>query len=152
MAEGIFSELLIRNNLQHFFSVRSAGTVSYQQGSMPDDRAITALNSLGIDISSLRARSIDDLDLNTCDWIFVMDHENYEEISRCCIAQKKPRIHMVMDFVAGRCGEAVPDPYYGTPKEFERVMNDLVIASEQILLRMFAEYPYVKSGASPGIP
>ena len=46
MAEGIFSSLLARYNLQHLFSVSSAGTVSYQQGSTPDERAVTVLSSL----------------------------------------------------------------------------------------------------------
>jgi protein-tyrosine-phosphatase len=50
---------------------------------------------------------------------------------------------MVMEFVNGRSCEEVPDPYYGTVEEFERVMNDLVIASEQILVRMASEYPSV---------
>ena len=48
-----------------------------------------------------------------------------------------------MEFVEGRSDQEVPDPYYGTIKEFERVMNDLVSASEQILVRMAAEYPSV---------
>ena len=143
MAEGIFSSLLARYNLQHLFSVSSAGTVNYQQGSIPDERAIKALFSVGIDISSLRARCIDDLDLYACDWIFVMDHENYEKICSTFISTQRPRVHMVMDFVNGRSGEEIADPYYGTAKEFERVMSDLFIATEQILYRIFEEYPDV---------
>ena len=143
MAEGIFSSLLAGYNLQHLFSVSSAGTVNYQQGSTPDERAIDALCSVGIDISSVRARCIDDLDLHACDWIFVMDNENYEKICSSFISTERPRVHMVMDFVDGRSGEEISDPYYGTAKEFERVKNDLVIASEQILYRIFEEYPDV---------
>ena len=48
-----------------------------------------------------------------------------------------------MDFVNGRSGEEIADPYYGTAKEFERVMSDLFIATEQILYRIFEEYPDV---------
>ncbi|MCX6178311.1 MAG: low molecular weight phosphotyrosine protein phosphatase [Chlorobiales bacterium] len=143
MAEGIFSALLARYNLQHFFSVSSAGTISYQNGSRPDERAIEAVSSLGIDISSVRARCIEDLDMSTYDWIFVMDHENYDDICQHLIAHERPRVHMVMDFVSGRTGHEVPDPYYGTLKEFKQVMNDLVCASEQILHQMLEEYPHV---------
>ena len=144
MAEGIFSSLLARHNLQHIFSVSSAGTVNYQQGSAPDYRAIEALSAFGIDISSVRARCTDDLDLYAYDWIFVMDHDNYEEICSSFISAERPRVHMVMDFVDGRSGEEITDPYYGTAKEFERVMSDLFSASEQILSRIFEEYPLVE--------
>ena len=143
MAEGIFSSLLATYNLQHSFSVSSAGTVSYQQGSSPDERAIATLSSLGIDISSARARCIDDLDMYAYDWIFVMDHENYEVICRSFISPQRPRVHMVMEFVDGRSGEEITDPYYGTDKEFAKVMSDLVIASEQILHRIIEEHPSV---------
>jgi protein-tyrosine phosphatase len=143
MAEGIFCDLLARYNLQHFFSVSSAGTVSYQQGLPPDERAIAALHSLGIDISSLRADSIVELDLNLYDWIFVMDHENYEDICSYFAANERHMIHRVMEFVDGRSGEEVPDPYYGTQRDFDRVAGDLVVASEEILVRMFEHYPYL---------
>ena len=149
MAEGIFGDLLARNNLQHLFSVSSAGTVSFQQGSSPDERAIAALSSLGIDISSLRARSVEELDLHDYDWIFVMDDENYWDIHRYFTPLQRPRVHLVLEFVPGRSGEEISDPYYGSAKEFDRVMNDLVVASEQILARMFEEYPYLSGAGSP---
>ena len=143
MAEGIFSSLLARYNLQHLFSVSSAGTVNYQQGSTPDERAIEALLAVGIDISSVHSRCIDDLALYAYDWIFVMDHDNYEKICSSFITAQRPRVHMVMDFVNGRSGEEITDPYYGTAKEFERVRGDLFVASEQILHRIFEEFPDV---------
>jgi protein-tyrosine phosphatase len=143
MAEGIFIEQLTRYNLQHFFSVSSAGTVNYQQGSLPDERAVQVLLPLGIDISSVRARSIHDLDLRDYDWIFVMDHENYEEISSFFPAHERPRLHRVLEFVDDRFDDEVSDPYYGSLKEFEKVAEDLVTASEQILSRMFEHYPYL---------
>ena len=145
MAEGIFSNLLARNNLQHIFSVCSAGTIGYQNGSAPDHRAVATLSSLGIDISSVRARCIEDLDMYAYDWIFVMDHENYEEICQLFTEPERPRLHMVMDFVADRSGEEISDPYYGTAQDFEQVMNNLETASEYILLHMFEEYPSLVS-------
>jgi protein-tyrosine phosphatase len=148
MAEGIFSDLLVRHNLQQAISVTSAGTVGYQQGSAPDERAVAAVSALGIDISSVRARSVDELDMRVFDWIFVMDHGNYEEISRYLTSQEGPRLHLALDFVEGRSGEAIEDPYYGTSKEFDRVVDDLVLASRQILLRLLEEYPDIAMQAS----
>lgn len=143
MAEALFFDLLVRHDLQHFFSVGSAGTVSYQEGSPPDDRAIAALKPFGIDISSARARCAWDLDLHDHDWIFTMDHENFEEVSTFFSSQKKPEIHGVMEFVDGRAGEELSDPYYGTFRDFEAVAKDLSTACAEILQRMFEHYPYL---------
>nr|WP_269479148.1 low molecular weight protein-tyrosine-phosphatase [Chlorobium ferrooxidans] len=143
MAEGVFCDLLVRHDLRHFFSVSSAGTVSYQEGSPPDDRAIAVLQPLGIDISSVRARGAREHDLHEYDWIFTMDHENYEEILTFFPSHDQPRIHRVLEFVEGRSGDEVADPYYGTFREFEGVAEDLSLACEQILERMFEHYPYL---------
>ncbi len=148
MAEAIFFDLLVRHNLQYAISVTSAGTVGYQQGSAPDDRAVAALSALGIDISSARARSVDDFDMHAFDWIFVMDHGNYEEISRYFPFDGGQRLHLALDFVEGRSGEAIEDPYYGTSKEFERVVDDLVLASRQILVKLLEEHPDIAMQAS----
>ena len=143
MAEGIFTALLEQYHLQEYFSVSSAGTVSYQQGSSPDERAIEALSRSGIDISSLRARCIDDLDLSAYEWIFAMDHENHEELGRCIISSERPRVHRVMEFVAGRTSEEIADPYYGSFSGFEQVAEDLQLASEEILQMMLVHYPWL---------
>jgi protein-tyrosine phosphatase len=89
-----------------------------------------------------------DLDLHLYDWIFVMDHENYEDICSYFHDHERPGIHRVMEFVDGRSGEEVPDPYYGTQLDFDRVAGDLVMASEEILVRMFEHYPYLARQSS----
>ncbi|NTW62746.1 MAG: low molecular weight phosphotyrosine protein phosphatase [Chlorobiaceae bacterium] len=141
MAEGIFTDLLQRCGLLEQFRVCSAGTVSYQEGSAPDERAIASAFRLGVDISSLCASGLDDEEIQLCDWIFVMDHENHRDVSRLLGQENIDRLYMVMDFVDGRAGQEISDPYYGSPDDFDRVARDLVMASEQILLRMFDYYP-----------
>jgi len=144
MAEGIFFELIARYGLQHCFSVSSAGTVSYQRDSSPDDRATEVLLRQGIDISALRAKCIDDVNLHACEWIFVMDYENYAEVDRYLAIHNRPRLHLMMDFVAGRSGEEIPDPYYDGFEAFEQVKEHLVLASEHILAMLMAHYPHLQ--------
>ncbi len=143
MAEGIFSALLLQHDLHHCFSVSSAGTVALQHGSSPDGRAIRALSLHGIDISEVRARCVEDIDLDSCDWIFVMDRENYEEISRYLSPTGMARVHMILDMVEGRVGEEIADPWYDGPEAFERVAQELFQASEELLAMMFRLYPYL---------
>jgi protein-tyrosine phosphatase len=148
MAEGIFSSLLDRYGLLQCFKVASAGTVPYQTGALPDQRAIDVLYSRGIDISPIRAQCITDLDMDGFDWIFTMDHEIHEEVSSIFISYAKPRLHMMMDFVEERASDEIRDPYYGTVRDFELVMNNLHLASERILHVMFEQYPDLAYHAS----
>jgi protein-tyrosine phosphatase len=146
MAEGIFTDILRRQGLLRFFSVSSAGTVSYQSGSPPDYRAVEALYPLGIDISSNRACGIEDLDLFVFDWIFVMDYENYGEIVRLFPASATQNVHRIMEFVEERSHEEIQDPYYGSVEDFNAVMKDLLQASEMILNKMMDHYPFLEQG------
>lgn len=138
MAEGIFYSYVERYGFGHLFSVESAGTRSYQQGSSPDPRSAAATARVGVDISSICARGIDELDLFDYDWIFVMDCENYEDVSRLTGFCEKPRVRLVMSFVPGRADEEIQDPYYGTYREFEQVRDDLFLASDHILRNLVA--------------
>lgn len=133
MAEGVFRNHAEASGFGHSFSIGSAGTCCYQRGASPDVRAVSAASGFGIDISPLRARCIDDLDLHAFDWIFVMDHENYEDIGMITGYGERPRVRLMMSFVPGRADEVIPDPYYGTAQDFMRVMDDLFLASSHIL-------------------
>ncbi|WP_292003417.1 low molecular weight protein-tyrosine-phosphatase [Chlorobium sp.] len=133
MAEGVFRWYALTEGLAHCITVASAGTRSYQRGSFPDERAVAAASGFGIDISPIRARCIDELDLGQFDWIFVMDHENYEDVGLITGFAGRPQVRLVMSFVPGRHNEEIADPYYGTERDFRRVMDDLFLASSHIL-------------------
>lgn len=138
MAEGVFRRHLLSEGFGHSVAVDSAGTRPYQRGSSPDARAVAAASAYGIDIAPIRARCIDDLDLDRYDWIFVMDHENYEDVGLITGFAGRPQVRLVMSFVPGRHHEEIADPYYGTERDFMRVMDDLFLASSHIL-RALAE-------------
>jgi len=139
MAEGAFRTLAEAEGYADCFTIDSAGTRCYQRGSSPDERAVAAAAGFGIDIADVRARCIDELDLHGYDWIFVMDHENYEEIGRITGFGDKPSIRLVMSFVPGRNDEEIADPYYGNFHDFMRVMGDLRQASFHILGTLAAD-------------
>jgi protein-tyrosine phosphatase len=144
MAEGIFTALLQSRGLYSCFSVTSAGTESYQCGSPPDFRAIETLRQFGIDISSKRACGIEEIDLYSYDWIFVMDYENYDDVLRRFAAHEAPKVYRVMEFVDERRFEEIGDPYYGSDEDFARVSKDLFLASEMILKTMISQYSFLE--------
>ncbi|MGB0130110.1 MAG: low molecular weight protein-tyrosine-phosphatase [Chlorobium sp.] len=146
MAEGVFRRHAIAEGLGHRVMVDSAGTCGYQRGSFPDERAVAAAWGFGIDIAQIRARCVDDLDLDRYDWIFAMDHENYEDIGRITGFAGKPRLRLAMSFVSGRDHEEIADPYYGTEKDFMRVMDDLFLASAHILSSLAEHHRFPEVG------
>ena len=57
-AEGVFRHVLARRATQLDIEIDSAGTHDYHVGEAPDTRAQAAARRRGVDIASLRARSV----------------------------------------------------------------------------------------------
>ena len=135
-AEGVFRSLLAQRAPQLPIEVDSAGTHDYHVGEPPDDRAIAAARRRGIDLSSLRARTVQISDFDYYDLILAMDEQNLGELRRRAPAARHERIRLMMEFVPSAAVRAVPDPYYGGPQGFEQVLDLLEEASEGLLREM----------------
>jgi protein-tyrosine phosphatase len=135
MAEGAFAHAASLCGADGWFEIESAGTVCYQSGSCPDHRAVWAAGRHGIDISSIRAQCIDDLDLACFDRIFVMDAENYRDMLDALDGLPVP-VHMMTDFANSEPGAEIEDPYYGSESGFERTMERLLHSATGILAAM----------------
>ena len=139
MAEGVFNHLSSLGGFSRYFEVASAGTVCYQAGSCPDARAVRAADRAGIDISGIRAQCIHDLDLSCFDHVFVMDHENYLEVSGAVGGGFRPGVHLVTDFTGEHAGTVIEDPYYGPEEGFDRTLATLIGCARGILSHLLAE-------------
>ena len=132
-AEGVFRKLVADAGLSQGIIADSAGTHAYHVGEAPDPRAQRAAARRGYDLSGLRARRVDRADFERFDLIFAMDLEHFEILSRLAGAEGAPKLKMMMSF-AGRFKEKdVPDPYYGGPQDFERVLDLLEDAARGLL-------------------
>lgn len=132
MAEGAFGHLACLMGLSDTVKSESAGTVCYQSGSSPDSRALRAAGSYGIDISMIRARCIDDLDLDAFERIFVMDFENHRDLLDHPGNSAVP-VHLMTEFAGDAAGEEIEDPYYGDQGGFDRTMERLMQCARGIL-------------------
>jgi protein-tyrosine phosphatase len=139
MAEGAFSHALSQIGAASYFEVESAGTVCYQSGSSPDVRAVRAAGRYGIDISTIRAQCIHDVDLGGFDRIFVMDGENYRDLLEALDGLPVP-VHMMTEFALSEAGSEIEDPYYGDETGFDKTMERLMHSASGILSAMQAEY------------
>jgi protein-tyrosine phosphatase len=131
LAQGVFEEVLRRESLEGEVFVDSAGTGRWHVGEPPDERALSAASLRGLDISALRARQLRPEDCETFNYILTMDEENYRAVASLC--RKSAVVRPFLDFVTDSVEREVPDPYYGGPDGFERVLDLVEEASVGLL-------------------
>jgi protein-tyrosine phosphatase len=120
--------------LQGQVEVASAGTVDYHAGSPPDHRAQQSALRRGYDLSRQRARQLRGDDFERFDLVVAMDSEHVERMVELCPGALAGRIRLLMDFSPRRPrGMGVPDPYYGAPAGFERVLDLIEEACEGLM-------------------
>ncbi len=132
-AEGVFRRLLAERQLEQRFEVDSAGTHDYHVGKPPDARSIAAARRRGIDLTGLRARAVDDRDVERFDLILAMDEQNLHELRRRFDGTHHHRLLLMMSYAPDAGTTAVPDPYYGGERGFEEVLDLLEQAADGLL-------------------
>jgi protein-tyrosine phosphatase len=131
IAQGVFENVLRREGLEAEVFVDSAGTGAWHVGEPPDERAQRSASLRGLDLSSQRARRIAPDDCQNFDYILTMDEENYRAVAALC--RGSAVVRPFLDFATQSPETAVPDPYYGGPDGFERVLDLVEEASEGLL-------------------
>jgi len=135
LAEGILKDKLHKAGLNYF--VDSAGMINYHAGENPDHRSIEVGKQNGIDISKQIARQFRKNDFENFDLIFAMDNSVYDELIFLAISpQHKSKVHLFLNFAEWNLSSEVPDPYYGTRKNFEEVFNLLNKASDNVVKKL----------------
>ena len=128
------AEAVLRAKLQRAgvvgVRVGSAGTHGFHLSEAPDPRAQAAARRRGYDLSSLRARPVRDHDFERFQWLLAMDKSHLAWLQQRLALQQMPQAqqakqaHLLMDHARLYSGTSeVPDPYYGSPEGFERVLD-----------------------------
>lgn len=132
LAEGILKHKAKTAGLD--WEIDSAGTGGYHIGEAPHllSQKVAKLN--GIDISKQVCRQFKASDMNTFDLIYVMDHDNYNEVRRISgTLWNEEKTKLILDEVDSIENAAVPDPWYGTEKDYHHVFELLSNACEIII-------------------
>ncbi|KAA2284427.1 low molecular weight protein-tyrosine-phosphatase [Arenimonas fontis] len=116
--------------------VDSAGTGAWHAGQPPDPRAVAVAARYGLDISGLRARQVRADDFQGMDLILCADRDNQRELLRRAPPDARARIALALDWAGVQAGGEVPDPYYGSAADFERVNALCRDAAEGLLRRL----------------
>ena len=121
-AECTFRKLLDERGLGDQFTCDSVGTIGSHQGNPPDSRMRQAAQGRDLTITG-SARMIRDQDYDKADLIVTMDDFNFSEVNKLAPGPSfKKKIRPFCDFVSSADSE-VPDPYYGGPSGFEKVLD-----------------------------
>jgi protein-tyrosine phosphatase len=127
-AEAVMRSLLRAEGIERTVALDSAGTGGWHAGAPPDARAVVVEGAA----RQVTAEDFDDFDL-----VLAMDRDNERDLLAWAPdgeARAKVRLLREFDPEAVAAGDLdVPDPYYGGPNGFDRVL-DLVEAACRGLL------------------
>lgn len=136
-AEGVLRDIAAREFPGLPLYVDSAGTADYHVGEPPDGRTVAAARRRGYDLASLRARRVSPADFENFDYLLAMDRANLAELEQLGQDVIGGKLSLFLEFAPELKLEEVPDPYYGSTQDFERVL-DLCEAGARGLLRRLA--------------
>ncbi|PWA04158.1 hypothetical protein DB895_12305 [Flavobacterium psychrotolerans] len=137
LAEGILASKLPKET----FIVDSAGTGNWHIGKQPDDRSIAVAKKNNLDISFKKGKHFKASDLDTFDYIYVMDNSNYNDV--IALAQnddQKNKVQLILNELFPGENVDVPDPYYGLQNGFDAVYSMLDESCDIIAEKLIAKY------------
>ncbi|MCS6991372.1 MAG: low molecular weight phosphotyrosine protein phosphatase [Chitinophagales bacterium] len=135
MAEGVMRKLIAQHQLP--WVVDSAGIEHYHIGERPDRRAIAQCLSHGIDISYKRARLITPEDFKTFDFIYALSADVRDELLHFYVPSSA-KIHLLLDVLYPGQNRSVPDPWYGSQRDFALAF-ELIDQACRALIKVHAD-------------
>lgn len=136
-AEGVLRARLQAAGLADVVHVESAGTHGYHVGDPPDARAQRHARSRGVDLSGQRARRVGEADFDRFQLILAMDDDNLGELERLRPQGHPNRPRLLLEFAPRHAAlREVPDPYFGGPDGFDRVLDLVEDACDGLLAHL----------------
>jgi len=121
-AEGVLRHQAKLAGLEDKLTIDSAGTHGYHIGEPPDKRSIAAARKRGVDLSALRARRVIRQDFEKFDYVLALDRGHFDLLRADCPSSHVARLSLFLSHL-GEDLHDVPDPYYGSAKDFEHALD-----------------------------
>lgn len=134
IAQFVTVQMAEQANLRKKYLVESAGVNAGRVRNPLDSRAKTALTRRGYVVGKFKSRLIAAQDFERFDLILAMDNANMTSLKVLCPPEHAHKLRYFLDFAPELAEKEVPDPYYGSPQGFERVV-DLCEAAGRGLVR-----------------
>jgi len=143
-AEAAMARLVDEAGLADTIELDSAGTGAWHVGSPPDERASAAAAARGIAMRGV-ARQVRAEDFERFDLLIAMDAENRRDLRALAPdTEAAAKVRLLREFDPAGAGAAsldVPDPYYGGPDGFDRVLDLVEAACAGLLAELRAGLP-----------
>ena len=134
-AEGVMRALLRERGIADV-EVESAGVGDWHVGHGPDERATEAARRRGIVLEG-KARQVSPRDFADFDLILAMDRQNLQDLRELAPDDAaRAKVRLLREFDPASAGAPdldVPDPYYGGPRGFETVLDQVEAACRGLL-------------------
>ncbi len=119
------------------WEVDSAGTSDYHIGDPPHRLSQKVALANGIDVSGQMGSQFRKDDMLKRDLIYVMDQQNYEDVRRMSgDLWDASKTDLILNELYPGEDREVPDPWYGTEKDFHEVFDMLDKACQVIVERL----------------
>ena len=135
-AEAVLRARAERAGLGSVLRIDSAGTGDWHVGEPPDRRTILAAQRRGYDLAPLRARQVEPPDFERFQWILAMDRANLRTLSAMRPPEYPGHLGLFLELAPHLDVREVPDPYYGGPDGFEKVLDVIEQASDSLLAHL----------------
>jgi protein-tyrosine phosphatase len=116
-------------------NVDSAGTIGHHEGKSPDRRAIQAGEKRGYSFNGVYSRKVRSSDFTEFDLILAADEQNLADLKARCPASLQYKLALFLEY-GEQAQSAIPDPYYGGDDGFEKVLDLIEAASDNILAKI----------------
>ncbi len=141
LAEAVFRQLVKERGLEAYIEVDSAGTGAWHVGEPPDRRMRVTAERHGVSMEGMVARQISPSDLETADYILVMDKDNLHDVLYHDREGKWGyKVRLFREFDPHPGSYQVPDPYYGGPEGFEEVYRIVRRTAEAFLEHLIEKH------------
>lgn len=132
LAEGILRHKAKAAGLD--WEIDSAGTAGYHAGCAPHELSQKVAKLNGLDISGQECRQLAKEDILLHDHIFVMDRSNFSDVKRICGNDwDENKVSLLLDMIYPGEQREVPDPWYGTEKDYHSVFAMIGEACDAIV-------------------
>lgn len=137
LAEAIMRHKLLKAGIKGV-KLDSAGTIDHHAGEPPHHHSVSIAKENGVPIRH-KSRPVNEEDFIMFEIIFVMDHHNHRDLeAEFDDFIQDDQVHKVTKYLNGKGKNSnVPDPYYGTRKDYEKIYSLLDTACEAILKELY---------------
>lgn len=136
-AEAVMKSYITKEQLNTQISCDSAGTANHHEGEPADPRTVEHALRRGHIVDSISRPFNPKKDFDDFHMIIAMDNSNATHLKKMTsLKTHTDKIFMLTDFCSNKKYNEVPDPYYGGPEDFERVMDIIENACSDLIKKI----------------